>query len=168
MATVVSLVLACVVGRPWELGRVPETTKVELQGTRFALRATSADVDISDDRGVAVYSIGNPYNEPFTTMAWVRPWSDTGPIDAADIETWRNRKPALDEGAELVERSQVEGDGFPAYDEVHRYPDIGTLYLRYTMHTDAEVTVSTFVYDGARESVQTAARAASESLVVEP
>lgn len=166
--TVTSLVLACAVGRPWELGRVPETVKVELEGTRFALRATSADVERSDDRGVVVYSIGNPYNEPFTTMAWVRPWRDSAPVDATDIETWRNREPALDEGAELIERGQVEGEGAPAYDEVHRYPDIGTLYLRYTMHADAEVTVSTFVYDGARESVQTAARAASKSLFVDP
>ncbi len=166
--TVMSLALACVIGRPWELGRAPETVQVDLDGTRFSVRATSADVEIRDDRGVTVYSIGNPYEEPFSTMVWVRPWRDAGPIDAALVERWRNREPALDEGAELVDRSQVEDDGTVAYDEVHRYPDIGTLYLRYTMHADAEVTVSTFVYDGARASVQTAARAASKSLIVDP
>lgn len=166
--TVLSLVIACAVGRPWELGHAPETEAVALEGTRYAVRATAADVELSDDRGVAVYSIGNPYNEPFTTMVWVRPWSDTGPIDAVDIETWRNREPALDNGAELADRTQVQGDGPPAYDEVHRYPDVGTLYLRYTMYEAAEVTVSTFVYDGATESVQTGARAASKSLVVLP
>lgn len=166
--TVGSLVVACIVGRPWELGRVPEMNAVALGDTRFSVRATSANVQVGDEGGVAVYSIGNPYAEPFTTKVWVRPWSDPGPIDADDVQMWRNRESAVDEGAELVDRSPVKAAGPPAYDEIHEYADSGTLYLRYTMYDDVEVTVSTFVYEGARDGVKAAARAASKSLTVQP
>jgi len=162
---VACLVLACVVGRPWELGRAPMLVEVPLEGTSLTVEAPTEVVAVEAlEEGVVGYDLGDPYVAPFTMRVVVRSWAEPGPIEAADIEAWRAREPALDEGAEFVSKEQRAGDGPPAYDEVHRYPDVGTLYLRYTMLDEAEVSVGAFVYEGGSEDVAAAAQAAAASL----
>ena len=166
--TVASLAIACVVGRPWVLGGPPVLQDVHLEGTHYVVRSASALVEHDvRDGGAKSFSLGDPFVDAFTLRVVIEPWLEPGHPDAEQVEMWRHREPALDEGAEFVSGSQVAGDGPPAYDEVHRYPEVGTLYLRYIMFDDAQVSVSAFVFDGGSESFTAAAKAAAGSLNVD-
>ena len=167
--TVGSLAVACVVGKPWVLGRPPVLETVHLEGTPYEVHAPSGVIDHEvSESGAETFSLGDPYTAPFFMTVAVEPWLNPGLASADEIEMWRHREPAVEAGAEFVSSSQVTGDGPPAYDEVHSYPEVGTLYLRYMMFDDAQVTVSAFVFDGGRESFTAAAKAAAGSLEFAP
>jgi len=166
--TVASLVVACVVGRPWELGRAPQLGEVALEGTPFRVRA-SADPARPVEReefsdGAVVFTLGDALVDAVAVGVVVQPWSEPGPFDATDVEAWRGRKPSLDEGVEVVASRNIEDAAVPAYEEVHQYPNGGRLYVRYHLFEDVEVVVNAFVFDGARDDVTTAAKAAVASL----
>ena len=164
-AIVGALAVACVYGRPWVLGRPPSLQEVALEGTPYVVRSPSAVVEHEGSPGgPESFSFGDPFVDPFTLRVVIEPWETPGPVDAGQVDMWRHRDPAVDEGAEFVSSSQVEGEGPPAYDEVHSYPEIGTLYLRYVMFDDAQVSVSAFVFDGGSDAFSQAARAATGSL----
>ncbi len=171
--TVGSLVVACVLGRPWELGRAPTLARVALEGTHYSIMAGEGMAGEGDiqreptDEGGASFSIGEPLSAPFTIGVDVHPWAQSGPFADSEIEAWRTLDPELPEGVTLVSTGRVTAQEHPAVDEVHAYPNGGRLYVRYTLFDDAEVGVSAFVFEGAREEVTAAAKAVTVSLRVE-
>ncbi len=165
VATVGSLVVAVVVGRPWELGRAPKLVEMSIEGTSYRVRAPQGPVERDlDDEGVIALWVADPLTAAFSLSVLVRSWSQPGPLEPAEIETWRGRDPELPEGVELVSSTPVDGQGPPAYEERHAYPNGGTLHVRYVLFEDAEVVLSAFVFEGAREDVTAAARASVASL----
>lgn len=165
-AVLLSLVTAVFVGRPWELARTPslETVAINESLSVQAPAGSKAEVETPSD-GLAV-SLGDPFVDPFWVGVTIRPWEAPTTDEDALIAAWRDRDAGVEEGAKLESRTQVEGDGPPAYDEVHVYDNGGTLYVRYTWFRTQEVTVSTFVFADAPDAVHAAARSSSASLVV--
>lgn len=167
ITTVGCLVVACVLGRPWELGRAPTLGRVPLEGTPYSIMAGLGAVELEKTDGDGVsFSIGDPFVAPFTLGIDVHPWSEPGPFAEADIEAWRSLDPELPEGVTLVSNDRVIGEGPPVVDEVHAYPNGGLLYVRYILLDDAEVGVSAFVFEGARDDVTAAAKMSVRSLLI--
>lgn len=167
VTTVGCLVVACVLGRPWELGRAPALTRVSLEGTPYSIMAGRGAVELEKTDGDGMsFSVGDPFVAPFTLGIDVHPWSEPGPFAQADIDAWRSLDPELPEGVTLVSNDRVTGEGPPAVDEVHAYSNGGLLYVRYTLLNDAEVGVSAFVFEGARDDVTAAAKMSVRSLLI--
>jgi len=167
-ATMASLVVACVLGRPWELGRAPELARIPLEGTQYSVTTGRGPVAVEQTGGDGLtFSIGEPLLDPFTLGVDVRPWAEPGPFEDSDVEAWRRIDPELPEGVTLVSNDRVQGEGPPAVDEVHAYSNGGLLYVRYTLFDDAEVGVSAFVFEGARDDVTAAAKLSVRSLQIE-
>ncbi len=167
-ATVGCLIVACVLGRPWELGREPSMVRVPLEGTPYSVLAAQGSVELESTEGGGVtVSIGDPLSAPFTVGVEVRPWAEPGPFEDADVEAWRSLDPELPEGVTLVSADRVAGEGPPAVDEVHAYANGGLLYVRYILLDDAEVGVSAFVFEGARDDVTAAAKLSVRSLRID-
>ncbi|MGH1340916.1 MAG: rhomboid family intramembrane serine protease [Nannocystales bacterium] len=167
-ATLASLVVACVLGRPWELGRAPQLARTALEGTRYSVMTVGAPVESERVEGEElVFSIGDPLSDPFTLGVDVHLWAEPGPFEETDINAWRSLDPELPEGVTLVSSDRVAGGDAPVVDEVHAYPNNGLLYVRYTLLDEAEVGVSAFVFEGARDDVTAAAKKSVRSLRVE-
>lgn len=168
ITTVGCLIVACVLGRPWELGRAPALARVSLERTPYSIMAGPGAVELEKTEGDGLaFSIGDPFADPFTLGIDVHPWAEPGPFSDADVEGWRSLDPELPEGVTLVSNDRVVGEGAPAVDEVHAYANGGLLYVRYTLLDDAEVGVSAFVFEGARDDVTAAAQMSVRSLLIE-
>lgn len=166
VATVGCLVVACVLGQPWQLGRAPKLVRVPIDGTPYSVLTTpdSVEMERTGDGGLTL-SIGDPLSAPFSTGVDVHPWAEPGPFENTDVEAWRSLDPELPEGVTLVSSDRVLAEGAPpAVDEVHAYPNGGLLHVRYTLFDEAEVGVSAFVFEGARDDVTAAAKKAVRSL----